>query len=382
MPFILLGIILIVFFIESSLPLGVKEAAYGISVSIKNIILFMLPWIIFSLLFKSAYTLSSSATKVIGLLLFLICASNTFTALWGGGLGYIIYTHSFSFAVPHVSRELMPSFELFLPPLIPNDYAMFSGLLSGIVLTRFKPQLSKKICAGLSAFVNICLPAIIVMMPVFVAGFMIKLVYEGTLVSIFKDYLQIFVIIAMIQVVFILLSFGAVSKFHLSLWAKRVKNLLPAWMSGISTMSSAATLPLTILGAQKNAKDPVIPPSVMPATVNVHLIGDSLAIPIFAFAVMKSYQVDLPSFWQFGIFLFYFVVSKFSIAAVPGGGILVMLPLLQKYLGFEGEMIPLITALYILFDPIITGANILGNGYFALLFEKISGKVGNSSHSP
>lgn len=48
-----------------------------------------------------------------------------------------------------------------------------------------------------------------------------------------------------------------------------------------------------------------------------------------------------------------------------------MIPILEKYLGFTPEMLSLITALYILFDPIITSANVLGNGAFAQLFEKV-----------
>ena len=66
------------------------------------------------------------------------------------------------------------------------------------------------------------------------------------------------------------------------------------------------------------------------------------------------------------IFACYFVMAKFSVAAVPGGGILVMLPILERYLGFDATMLSLITALYILFDPIITCANVLGNGGFAM----------------
>jgi Na+/H+-dicarboxylate symporter len=34
-------------------------------------------------------------------------------------------------------------------------------------------------------------------------------------------------------------------------------------------------------------------------------------------------------------------------------------------------MLSLITALYILFDPLITAANVLGNGAFAMAAEKI-----------
>src|SRR5262249_43977507 len=113
---------------------------------------------------------------------------------------------------------------------------------------------------------------------------------------------------------------------------------------------------------------------VIPSTVNIHLIGDCLAIPIFAFAILKNFGMAEPSFLAYISFAFYFVMAKFSVAAVPGGGILVMLPILESHLGFNGEMISLITALYILFDPVITSANVLGNGGFCLVINKIYNK--------
>ena len=49
-----------------------------------------------------------------------------------------------------------------------------------------------------------------------------------------------------------------------------------------------------------------------------------------------------------------------------------MLPILHSYLGFNTEMMSLITALYILFDPMITCVNILGNGAFAKIIDQIN----------
>ena len=89
-------------------------------------------------------------------------------------------------------------------------------------------------------------------------------------------------------------------------------------------------------------------------------------IPIFAFAIMKSFGVAAPEFSTYILFAVYFVLAKFSVAAVPGGGILVMLPILETHLGFTSEMLSLITALYILFDPVTTAANVLGNGGIAM----------------
>jgi Na+/H+-dicarboxylate symporter len=87
---------------------------------------------------------------------------------------------------------------------------------------------------------------------------------------------------------------------------------------------------------------------------------------------MKSFHVAEPSLFTYLSFALYFVIAKFSVAAIPGGGIIVMLPILENIFGFTPEMSSLITALYILFDPIITSANIAGNGAFAMVLNKIS----------
>jgi Na+/H+-dicarboxylate symporter len=113
--------------------------------------------------------------------------------------------------------------------------------------------------------------------------------------------------------------------------------------------------------------------------VNVHLIGDCFAIPIFAFAVLKNFGMADPSFLTYLVFAGYFVMAKFSVAAIPGGGIIVMLPILESTLGFNAEMMSLITALYILFDPVITSANVFGNGGFASLMGKIYAKYKKTS---
>ena len=149
---------------------------------------------------------------------------------------------------------------------------------------------------------------------------------------------------------------------------------MPAALAGFGSMSSVASMPLTILGAEKSSKNGDIAKSTIPVTVNVHLIGDCFAIPIFAFAIMKSFGMPFPDFSVYLIFATYFVLAKFSVAAVPGGGILVMIPILETYLGFKSEMLSLITALYILFDPITRAANILGNGAFSTIIGNLTQK--------
>jgi len=64
MPIILIGMIILVCLVYPWMPLTLQSVLYGISLSIKSIIVFILPFLIFGLLFKTAVTLAKKASKM------------------------------------------------------------------------------------------------------------------------------------------------------------------------------------------------------------------------------------------------------------------------------------------------------------------------------
>lgn len=374
MPFILLAIIFGIIMLGPMIPLDLKRELYSISLCIKEIIVLLLPFIIFGLLFKAAVMLSKSATKIIGLILVLVCCSNFLSTFLSHYVGIWIYSFDLSMLKPTESTGLESLWTLGLPKLIANDKAMFAGIILGIIASKISPHLAAKFSGKIEQIIAIVLQGIVCLIPLFVAGFIIKLQHDEVIGVIIKDYTAIFGFIALAQFSYIAFLYFCLSNGNIKEFISSIKNILPAAISGFSTMSSAASMPLTLIGAANNAKNKDLARSVIPATVNIHLIGDCFAIPIFAYAVLKSFGMPEPSLLTYLIFTAYFVLAKFSVAAIPGGGIIVMLPILEGYLGFNSEMMSLITALYILFDPVITGANVLGNGAFAKMIDHLVGR--------
>lgn len=370
-PFILMAIILAIVFLGGYIPLDVKELFYTISLSIKSIIVFILPIIIFGLLFKTAVNLASSATKVIIIILVAVCCSNFVSTFLSHNVGIFIYQLDLTIMPPSQSSSLEPLWTFELPKLIGNSKAMFGGLILGIIAGMFKKNLALKIANKLEKSINLMLSSFIYLIPLFVTGFVIKLEYDDMISMIVNDYALVFAIMGIAQFSYIGIIYFIANNFKIMAWIDSVRNMIPALIAGFSTMSSAAAMPLTIIGVEKNAVNKELARAVIPSTVNIHLIGDCFAIPIFAYAVLKNYGMAEPAFMDYMLFAVYFVLAKFSVAAIPGGGIIVMLPILEKYLGFNGEMMSLITALYILFDPVITCANVAGNGGFAVIISKM-----------
>lgn len=373
MPFILLSFIGLAYLASLFLPLPYLSFIYATALSIKSVIIFTLPFLIFGLLFKTAVNLSKKASKVILLILLGICVSNFISTMLSYSIGVFAYHFAFSMPFPEESMSLQPAWILTLPKWIPNDIAMFTGLFLGVILGRFKPALGEKIAATFEKIIHLLLKGILYVIPLFIAGFIVKMCYDGTLLSILESYSAIFGLIGASVFSYVMFIYFIASRCSFKKLITSLKNMMPAAITGFGSMSSAASMPLTLMATEKNSENPDLSRSLIPATVNIHLIGDCFAIPIFAFAVMSSFGVVEPSFFTYLAFAFYFVLAKFSVAAVPGGGILVMLPILEAYLGFNAEMLSLITALYILFDPVITAANILGNGGFAQLAGRFFG---------
>lgn len=367
MPLILLAVMGGAMLFNDLLSLQMKSIFLAVSLSIKSVIIFVLPFIIFMLLFNAISKLALSSTKIIVFLFIGICCSNFFSTMISYVVGSAVYQGDFALAKPLEAASLEPFWEWNLPKLISNDWAMFLGVLSGLFLP------SSRVSAYFERWVKWLLKGIGVVIPVFIAGFAVKLIHDKMMESIIVDYAVIFALIAATQGLYIAFIYLASNRFDLRRCLASIQNMLPAAITGFGSMSSAAAMPLSIMGSEKNVR-PEVARLVIPSTVNIHLIGDCLAIPIFAFAILKNFGMAEPTFAGYAVFAFYFVMAKFSVAAVPGGGILVMLPILESHLGFNGEMISLITALYILFDPVITSANVLGNGGFCLLVNNIYSK--------
>lgn len=369
MPFILCAVIIAVLALAPYMPFMMKQIVYSISLSMKSVIVFILPCIIFGLLFKTVVKLSHDATKIIGMILLLVICSNFISTFLSHFVGIGIYHLDLTMMTPSESSDLLPLWTLDLPKLISNDKAMFSGIILGFILSKLMPFQAEILGKKIDQIIGMILQMIVSVIPIFVAGFIVKLQVDGLISVILKDYSVIFMLITLTLIAYIGAVYLCLTSCKGKLFVTYLKNMFPAGMSGFSTMSSAASMPLTLIGAENNAQNKAIVRAVIPATVNIHLVGDCFAIPIFAYAVLKSFGMAEPSFLAYLIFSFYFVLAKFSVAAIPGGGIIVMLPILETYLGFNSEMMSLITALYILFDPVITCANVMGNGAFSKLLD-------------
>lgn len=266
------------------------------------------------------------------------------------------------------ANELLPLWEPKLPLFISCEAALITALILGIVFSIYSSPQVEATALKLKKIVSLLLEkGFTPLLPFFILGFLFKIQHEGALTPIIEGYGPIFILIIFLCSLHIILFYYIVAKFNMKKAFLYIRNTISSGMMGFTTMSSIATMPLTLQAAEKNTKDPIIGETVVPFTVNIHLIGDTLEIPMLALAILASFGIPFPTPEQYILFAGYFVLCRFAVAAIPGGGILMVLPILENHLGFSPEMSALITTLFVLFDPFATAVNVIGNGAFVLL---------------
>lgn len=377
--------------------------AFTLSCLLKEILVAVLPFVILSYISTALMGMQQKAPLLILFLLGFVFISNFICAIVAFEAGtFILPLITKVGAIKELAKtdDITPLFSLNLPTILAPQYAMIAGLIVGLILSfrknswvqkvlqnNLNPQAQKSTDFVLSTLENILVVIkrimtlflkkfFIPVLPIYVFGFVLKMKKEDTLSGLAENYGQVFLFTCILFAAYVVLFHFVSTGFKARETLKNLKNLVPAMITGFSTMSSAATMPLTLSATIKNTGDEKYSQLVVPLTVSMHAIADSLGIPIMALAIMVLSGVPLPSLQQFIVFAFYFVIARYSTAGIPGGGVLVSTPMTAAYLGLTPEMNMLLTTLYFLHDPVITVGNVVGVSGFGVLTRNIARKLG------
>ncbi|MDP1602238.1 MAG: cation:dicarboxylase symporter family transporter [Legionella sp.] len=381
LPLCLLAILILPLILGQYIPVGIKSISYAVSLSMKSVLEFVLPFIIFSFIFSCLSNLQKGAVFFVLLLVVTVFISN-FTALMVGytsgsiGLNFFHFTPAALNSSPH----LLPSWEFHLTKLVSNDIALMCGFLAGIFFSIWPNPVAKNVATYLNKAANNFLKKIFIpLLPLFILGFVFKLEHEQILQTSLSLYGPILVLIIATQWLYLGFWYLVASQFSFKKFVFYLKNVLPASLTGFSTISSAAAMPVLLLSTEKNLNNSQQAKMLVPAIINIHTIGSAIGIPILSLATILTFGLPMPSLSVFIVFALYTALAKYAVAAVPGGVIIVVTPLLEAHLGFSSDMIGLITAVYLICDPFGTTANVTANGVFPIMFTKLHEKLKDMS---
>lgn len=163
--------------------------------------------------------------------------------------------------------------------------------------------------------------------------------------------------------------------------------MIPAYLTAMGTMSSAATMPVSLEQAKKVPyMKKEIADFVMPLCSTVHLSGAAMTITISAITVMLLTEGVFPPVGTMISFIILLGIVEVGAVGVPGGSVMAALGILASTLGFSEVALGLMMTIFMIQDSFGTATNIVGDGAIAMIVNKDFGKsideaVDNTTHS-
>src|SRR5690606_27171798 len=127
---------------------------------------------------------------------------------------------------------------------------------------------------------------IVPLLPLFILGIFASMSFSGQVFNILSVFMNIIGVIFLMHIGLLLLQYliagATVKRNPLRLLATMMPAYFPAW----GTQSSAATIPVTLLQAEKNGIPERVAGFVIPLCATIHLAGSIMKITACAMALM------------------------------------------------------------------------------------------------
>lgn len=274
-------------------------------------------------------------------------------------------------------------FNLSIDPIMPVMTALVTSILFGIAVIVTESNTWENLLLELNKIILFIVNNVVIkILPVYIATTFAGLSYEGVIVNELPVFLKVIVIVIIGHFIWMTLMYsiaGAVSKTN----PKEVfRHYVPAYLTAVGTMSSAATLSVALKCARKSKTlDPKIRDFAIPLCSNTHLCGSVLTEVFFVMTVSQILTGKLPE--TANMIAFILLLGIFAIAApgVPGGTVVASLGLITSVLGFNDTGTALMLSIFALQDSFGTACNVTTDGAIALMvtgiFKKVPGRGDN-----
>ncbi|GIM32508.1 dicarboxylate/amino acid:cation symporter [Paraclostridium bifermentans] len=342
-----------------------------------QIIFFAVPLIIIGFIAPSIAKLKSNASKLLGYAITFAYISSIGAATFSAIFGYMLIPKLSIQSTTDTLRELPALiFQLDIPQIMPVMSALFLSIILGLATAWTKANLFEKLLDQFQDIVLSLVKKIVIpLLPIFIATTFATLAYEGSITNQLPVFIKVIIIVLIGH--FIWLAFlYALSGFMSGKNPMEVlKHYGPAYLTAVGSMSSAATLPVSIECAKKSKvlrKD--ISNFSIPLFSNIHLCGSVLTEVFFVMVVSQILYGKLPDVSSMILFIVLLGIFAIGAPGVPGGTVMASLGLITSVLGFNETGTALILTIFALQDSFGTACNVTADGALTLMLTGVANK--------
>lgn len=266
---------------------------------------------------------------------------------------------------------LEPFITMNIPPVISVMSALVLAFIFGLgIAATGAKQLQQISDQGRDVIERLLNKVIIPLLPVYIAGVFAEMAAAGTVFTTLKTFAIVLALAVVLHWVYLTTMFFIAGMKSGQLPFALLRNMLPAYFTALGTMSSAATIPVTLKAVKNNKVNDDVANFTVPLCATIHLAGSTITIVSCAVAVMVLHNaLEIPSLLTMLPFILTLGVVMLAAPGVPGGAVMSAVGLLGSMLGFGETAIALMIALYMAQDSFGTACNVTGDGAIAILVD-------------
>jgi Na+/H+-dicarboxylate symporter len=212
---------------------------------------------------------------------------------------------------------------------------------------------------------------ILPLLPFYIAAVFVNLTTQGSIVTTLEAFGLVLLVAISLHWAWLTILYASAGLISGKNGFSALKNMLSAYMTGVGTMSSVATIPVALKQTRKNGVSEAITNFTIPLFANIHLCGSTITITTCAVAVMTLTHTEMvPNVMDMLPFILMLGLVMVAAPGVPGGAVMSALGVLSSMLGFGDLALGLMIALYIAQDSFGTACNVTGDGALAIMIDK------------
>lgn len=278
-------------------------------------------------------------------------------------------------SVPKEPDAIKPLFNLEFDPLMGVLTALITAFIFGILSVGTNAQtMNSLIHEGQKIVTSLIEKIIIPILPFYIASIFTEMAAQGTVfkvAQVFGIVLLIAIVLHWVWLIILYVIAGSLAKRNPFVM---LKTMLPAYFTALGTMSSAATIPVTLKQSKKNHITPSLADFSIPLLATIHLSGSIITVISCSVAAMLVLPgLTLASIPTMIGFIFMLGIIMIAAPGVPGGAIMAASGIITSFLGFDESAIGLIIAIYMAQDSLGTATNVTGDGAISVIIDHFSG---------
>ncbi len=268
---------------------------------------------------------------------------------------------------------LAPYIQISFPPIMGVMTALVTAFVFGLGINAVRHQKTRSVMFEFveefrAIIVMVIVKVIIPFLPIHIAGIFANMAATGEAFQTLAVFGQVFILIVLMHLGYLVVQFSLAGARTGKNPFRALKNMSPAYTTALGTMSSAATIPVTLQSVKSNGVRERVAEFVVPLLATIHLAGSTITLVSCSVAVLILSGIS-PAFGDFLPFIILLGVTMIAAPGVPGGAVMAALGLMSSILGFTDAQLGLMLALYMAQDGFGTACNVTGDGAISLMVD-------------